>query len=289
MKISTTKTRTQVRPNFKNIHELAVWNPISYVILLYWILWQPKNLAEYQRLFRHDTDQRIVGWLVSHLIILPLLFTSFCLAMRWLPVSKWVWSSSAYFTITFLLGMCWLLFGKLAPKPDIQDKPFFIGLYVLIVYSCFIATLGIISGLSLSPLYSVTLIVFLAISSGIALSIANAMDLDFTALILEVIEAFADYGMKSTKKKLKKPNNIFVEILREEGIEDVLDSVQTTGTILLTAITFGAAFLIAGKLTQYIKVNLRNRTSSAITRYAFVILLINYSITWLILISSIAY
>ncbi|MCV6637639.1 hypothetical protein [Candidatus Albibeggiatoa sp. nov. NOAA] len=271
MKVPTTR----VRPNFKNVHELAIWNPISYIILLYWILCQPKHLFEHQRIFRNNVYKRIIGWLISHSIILPLLFISICLAMHWLPISEWAWSSQAYFTISALLGVVWLLLGCFASEPDIQDKPYLIGMYVLLVYSCFIATLGIVVGLNLPPIYSILLIALPSISSGVALGIAGSLRFDFIELVLEVVHAFAHYAMCYSRKKSKQWDN------------DLFDkpNAPMTGAMTVAAATFGVAFMIATKLTRRIQANLVKRAASKITRYIFVISLLSYGIVWIILLS----
>ena len=276
MEAFTKSPTTRVRPNFKNIHELKSWNPISYLILLYWILCRPRCFSEHQRIFRNTRYRPIAGWLVSHLIILPLLFTTFCLAMGWLPVSEWVWTSQAYFIISGLLGTVWLFLGRFAPEPDIQDKPFLIGMYVLLVYSCFVATLGIAVGLDLPPVYSILLIVFPSISSGVALSIAGSLRFDFIELVLEVVEVFANYALNFARKKAKN---------REDNTP-ADPNTPMTGAMFVAAMTFGSALLIANKLTLYIKYNLFKKKALPITRYAFVLSVLGYGSTWYILISS---
>ena len=102
--------KASINPTFKRLSE---WNPVDYIILLWWILVKPKQLQAYRQSFGEEDENRVGKWLVSSLtwwpLLIPILASGFGL---FLPTPT-EWPPQVYLWFSILIIGCWILTGWL--------------------------------------------------------------------------------------------------------------------------------------------------------------------------------
>jgi len=99
-----------INQNFKRLSE---WNPVDYIILLWWILVKPKQLQAYRQVFGDSDENRVGKWLVSSLTWWPLLIPILASGLGLFLPAPEAWPPYVYLWFSLLIIGCWLVTGWL--------------------------------------------------------------------------------------------------------------------------------------------------------------------------------
>ncbi len=99
--------------NPTKIRQLSPWNPLDHLLLLWWVLVTPQQMATCQEVYDEKGKREVGGWLDRTFGLLP----SLLLALAWmfgrLPTTETTRTPITYLLIGIGLILAWMLIGWL--------------------------------------------------------------------------------------------------------------------------------------------------------------------------------
>lgn len=90
--------------------KLSLYNPLDYILLLYWILVSPQAFYQYKQVVDAKLIRKIIRWALSTFMWLPLLILAFAFGLVLLPIKE---TSHATFMFVSLVIIAWFFTGVL--------------------------------------------------------------------------------------------------------------------------------------------------------------------------------
>lgn len=169
----------------QNVKRLSEWNPVDYIILLWWILVKPKQLQAYRKLFGDSDENRVGKWLVSSLTWWPLLIPILASGLGLFLPAPEEWAPYVYLLFSFLIIGCWLVTGWLGNVGEgsimgnitfgVIFGMIFGVIYVISIVSAFMLANEMSNQSSLGLAYIIAYIVAFYIAYVIAIVVAHAL------------------------------------------------------------------------------------------------------------------
>ncbi len=174
--------QTSLNQNFKRLSE---WNPIDYIILLWWILVKPKQLQAYRKRFGELDENRVGKWLVSSLTWWPLLIPILASGLGLFLPAPEEWPPNVYILFSILIIGCWFVTGWLGNIGEgsimgnitfgVIFGMIFGVIYVVSIVAAFLLANQISNHSSLGLAYIIAYIVAFYIAYVIAIIVAHAV------------------------------------------------------------------------------------------------------------------